>query len=197
MMITLALTTGMRRGELLGLEWKHVDWDNGILDVQQSVTDSSKGKVMVKDPKTKNSKRKVALPTSVLNEFKDYYTYRMREKENLGDAWVGCVDIDGKKRDFVFSRPDGMAYHYERSYTWFRQFIQKHGLRYIRFHDLRHTSATLLINQGVHAKVISERLGHGNITTTMNIYGHVLQTADRAAADKFENILAFNKSVTP
>ncbi len=65
--------------------------------------------------------------------------------------------------------------------------LRKNGFRYIRFHDLRHTSATILINQGVHAKIISERLGHGSITTTMNIYGHALRTADQAAADKFES----------
>ncbi|MFF2480107.1 tyrosine-type recombinase/integrase [Paenibacillus sp. NPDC058071] len=61
------------------------------------------------------------------------------------------------------------------------------GFRYIWFHDLRHTSATILINQGVHAKIISERLGNGSITTTMNIHGHALRTADKAAADKFES----------
>ncbi|NQX71773.1 tyrosine-type recombinase/integrase [Paenibacillus alba] len=63
------------------------------------------------------------------------------------------------------------------------------AVRYIRSHDLRHTSATLLINQGVHAKIISERLGHGNINTTMNVYGHALRSADQSAADKFETIL--------
>lgn len=63
-------------------------------------------------------------------------------------------------------------------------------MRYIRFHDLRHTSATLLINQGVHAKIISERLGYGNITTTMNIYGHALQSADQAAADKLDSLFS-------
>ncbi|WP_242066164.1 site-specific integrase [Brevibacillus laterosporus] len=67
-------------------------------------------------------------------------------------------------------------------------FLKKHNLRYIRFHDLRHTSATILINQGVHAKIISERLGHASISTTMNIYGHALQSADKEASNKFESI---------
>ncbi|MFF2885572.1 tyrosine-type recombinase/integrase [Paenibacillus sp. NPDC057967] len=73
---------------------------------------------------------------------------------------------------------------------WFRSFIKKHGLRYIRFHDLHHTAVTLLINQGVHAKIISERLGHGDIFTTMNIYGHALQSADQIAADKLKFLFA-------
>ncbi|MFE6799891.1 tyrosine-type recombinase/integrase [Paenibacillus chitinolyticus] len=72
---------------------------------------------------------------------------------------------------------------------WFRAFLKKNNLRYIKFHTLRHTSATLLINQGVHAKIISERLGHGNIQVTMNTYGFALRSADKAAADKFESIL--------
>ncbi|QHT59339.1 site-specific integrase [Paenibacillus lycopersici] len=182
MMITLALTTGMRRGELLGLEWKHIDWDTGVVDVQQSISISLKGEVIVKEPKTKNSKRKVSLPVSVQEELRKYYTYRITERNSLGDAWLGG------ERFFVFAHADGRAFHHERPYLWFRQFIKKNGFRYIRFHDLRHTSATLLINQGVHAKVIADRLGHGSITTTMNIYGHALRSADQAAADKFENL---------
>ncbi|MEV2910827.1 site-specific integrase [Paenibacillus larvae] len=193
MMITLALTTGMRRGELLGLEWEHIDWENSIVDIEQSLTHSEKGEVIIKSPKTERSRRKVALPSSVLNELKDYYDYRIREKENLGGAWKGCVDVEGSQRNFIFSHLDGRPFHHERPSFWFRLFVKRHGLRYIRFHDLRHTSATLLINQGVHAKVISERLGHGNINTTMNTYGHLLRTADKAAADKFENIIALKK----
>ncbi|WP_237716603.1 site-specific integrase [Brevibacillus sp. CF112] len=72
--------------------------------------------------------------------------------------------------------------------TWWSRFTKRHKLKYIRFHDLRHTSATLLINKGVHAKIISERLGHANILTTMNIYGHALRSADQEAAKHFESL---------
>ncbi|MEK3731922.1 MULTISPECIES: site-specific integrase [unclassified Paenibacillus] len=146
----------------------------------------------IKEPKTKNSKRKVALPASVLEELREYYAYRVKERDKLGDAWNGR-DIEGREWNFVFSHPDGTPFHHERPYLWFRQFIMKNGLRYIRFHDLRHTSATLLINQGVHAKIISERLGHGNITTTMNIHGHALRSADQAAADKLDSLFSTRK----
>jgi integrase len=107
----------------------------------------------------------------------------MQEQNDVGDAWRGGDWF------FMFSHPNGQPFHHERPYLWFRQFVKKNGFRYIRFHDLRHTSATILINQGVHAKIISERLGHGSITTTMNIYGHALRTAEQAAADKFESLL--------
>jgi integrase len=184
MMITLALTTGLRRGELLGLEWKHVDLKAGIISVEQSVSLSPGGEAHVKEPKTRNSRRKVTLPASILEELKDYYKYRAKERDKLGDAWEGGMYF------FIFSHPNGKAYHQERPYLWFRHFVQKNGFRYIRFHDLRHTSATLLINQGVHAKIISERLGHGSISTTMNVYGHALQSADQAAADKFDSLFS-------
>jgi integrase len=181
-MVTLAITTGLRRGELLGLEWHHIDWNTGVLTVMQSVSMSSAGIAHVKEPKTKSSKRKVAIPSSMLLDLKDYYLYKLDEREKIGDMW------QGGQYNFMFCHPNGKAFHQERPYLWFREFIKKKRLRYIRFHDLRHTSATILINQGVHAKIISERLGHGNINTTMNIYGHVLRAADQSAADKFESI---------
>ncbi|TBL68192.1 tyrosine-type recombinase/integrase [Paenibacillus thalictri] len=190
MMITLALTTGMRRGELLGLEWKHIDWKTGVIDVQQSVSISLKGELIVKVPKTKNSKRKIALPFSVLGELRDYYAYRVKERNKIGDAWQGGEYF------FVFAHEDGRAFHHERPYLWFRHFVKKNGFRYNNFHSLRHASATLLINQGVHVKVISERLGHGSITTSMNIYGHALRSADQAAADKFENLFTSDTKKT-
>ncbi len=95
MMITLALTTGMRRGELLGLEWKHIDWKTGVIDVSQTLIHALKGEIIVKEPKTKNSKRKVALPPSVLEELREYYSYRVKERDKLGDAWNG-KDRDGR-----------------------------------------------------------------------------------------------------
>ncbi|WP_025684540.1 site-specific integrase [Paenibacillus maysiensis] len=181
MMITLALTTALRRGELLGLDIdKHIDLDRGIIDVQQSVSISVKGQAHVKVPKTKKSKRKVSIPASVLLELREYIKYKRLQRKDQGQLWRGGDHF------FLFSHENGLAFHQERPYLWFRNFIQKNKFRYIRFHDLRHTSATLLINQGVHAKIISERLGHGNINTTMNIYGHALQSADQAAADKFD-----------
>jgi integrase len=182
-MIQLALTTGLRRGELLALEWKHVDWDNGLIHVLQSVSSTTAGVARVKEPKTRKSKRKVSLPEQLLKKLREYMVHQGKERDKLGEGWQGGEHL------FIFAHPDGKAFHHERPYLWFRSFLKKTKLRYIRFHDLRHTSATLLINQGVHAKLISERLGHGNITTTMNIYGHALQTADKDAANKIGNVI--------
>lgn len=182
-MIMLAITTALRRGELVGLEWGHVDLDNGILVVKQSISHSINGQRIISEPKTEKSKRKVSLSDNVIEHLKEFYLESRKKRLALGDAWKGGDHF------FVFSNDEGMAYYPETPYLWFRAFLKKHGLKYIRFHDLRHTSATLLINKGVHAKLISERLGHSNISTTMNIYGHALQSADRDAANKLDSLV--------
>ncbi|MBJ6361114.1 tyrosine recombinase XerC [Paenibacillus sp. GCM10012307] len=182
-MITLALTTGLRRGELLGLEWKHIDLKNGVIDIRQSITAYKDGEPIIKEPKTKHSLRKVALPSSITAELNDYYLHCRKERMKLKTVW---------KRDeyfFLFFNEEGKPFYPETPYLHFRNLLLKHNLPYITFHSLRHTSATLLLNQGVHAKIISERLGHANIGTTMNIYGHVLRSADHEAANKFDSIL--------
>jgi len=181
-MVKLAIHTGLRRGELLALEWRHVDWDRGHIDVQQSVSSTTAGVAKVKEPKTKKSRRKVGLSAAMLELLREFQRHQSEERNAIED-WQGGDKL------FIFAHPDGKAFHHERPYQWFRIFLKKNKLRYIRFHDLRHTAATLLINQGVHAKVIAERLGHGDITTTMNIYGHALQAADKDAANKVSDIL--------
>lgn len=183
MMITLAITTGLRRGELVGLEWKHIDLENGTLEVKQSISMMVNGEPIITEPKTKKSKRKISLPDALILELKEYYLHARKVRFQMGDKWRGG------DRFFVFCNPDGKPFYPETPYLHFRSFLRKNGLRYIRFHDLRHTSATLLINSGVHAKIISERLGHASITTTMNVYGHALQSADKEAANKFNSII--------
>jgi integrase len=188
-MITLALTTGMRRGELLALEWPCVDLEQGTIDVKQSLSYVNKENI-IKEPKTKNSIRKVSIPSSLIPELKEYYLYRRKERLKAGDLW------EGGDHFFVFSSWKGKPFYHTVPGNWLRRFIKRNHLKPIRFHDLRHTSATLLINQGVHAKIIAERLGHADIRTTMNIYGHALQTADQAAANKFDALLNARKQVT-
>ncbi|BAH41687.1 hypothetical protein BBR47_07100 [Brevibacillus brevis NBRC 100599] len=185
MMITLALTTGLRRGELVVLEWKYVDLEAGTIHVKQSITNFINGEPIIKEPKTKKSIRKISLSDGVLSKLKEYYKLCTQEWDKL----TGTRD---KELFFVFFNQYVRAFYPENPYLWFRGFLKKHDLKYIRFHDLRHTSATMLINKEIHAKIFSERLGHANITTTMNIYGHVLSKADKEAANKFDQIIPLN-----
>ncbi|MEK3885794.1 site-specific integrase [Paenibacillus sp. PL2-23] len=181
-MVTLALTTGMRRGELLALEWKHIDFDSSVIQVAQSLS-HSKGVNIIKEPKTKNSKRRVSIPDSLIKELQHYYEKSKTMKQQLGDMW------QGGERFVVFFSETGKPFYHTAPGKWLSRFIKRNNFKPIRFHDLRHTSATLLINQGVHAKIIASRLGHADIRTTMNVYGHVLQSADQAAANTFNSLL--------
>lgn len=186
MMFTLALAAGLRKGELLGLEWKDVDFENQQIYIHQTIVFTNKGP-HIKTTKTKKSKRYVTLPQSVMNELKAYRKHWAKEKLQKGDVWVE------KEREWLFHAFDGThMYPTSPSKRW-KQFIDRHGFKYIRLHDLRHTSASLLIAQGVHAKIISERLGHSDISVTMNTYGHAFKSADRAAADKLDDFFKVKK----
>lgn len=186
MMFTLALAAGLRKGELLGLEWKDVDFENQQIYIHQTIVFTNQGP-HIKTTKTKKSKRYVTLPQSVMNELKAYRKHWAKEKLQKGDVWIE------KEREWLFHSFNGThMYPTSPSKRW-KQFIDRHGFKYIRLHDLRHTSASLLIAQGVHAKIISERLGHSDISVTMNTYGHAFKSADRAAADKLDDFFKVKK----
>lgn len=180
--ISLALATGMRRGELLGLEWDAIDFDNGTIDIRQIIIKSRSG-TEIKEPKY-NSKRVISLPASIVEELKRYKVHCRKEKMKLQHKWTE------KKYDWVFFNEQGNHFYPDTPTRWWNKFIKRNKIRHIRLHDLRHTSATLLIAQNVHAKIISERLGHKRISTTMDIYGHALPVADKEASDKLNDILS-------
>lgn len=186
--ITLALTGGLRRGELLGLEWSSIDFENSRIDITQTIVKGRNGP-LIKSPKTETSNRLVSLPASVMNELKRYRVYWLEEKLRMGDKRIE------RNREWLFCNEDGTHFFPDTPGTWWRRFAERTKFRYIRLHDWRHTSATLLIAQGVHAKVISERLGHSNIKITMDTYGHALRSADQAAADTFESLFETNTDI--
>lgn len=190
MLITLALTTGMRRAELLGLEWRHVDLSTGTIQITQSIPAYNKGEPVIKLPKNKSSIRPIAVAPSVLEELKAFRKEWLKLKVKHLKNWKAKPE-----QEFLFCSTapgsEGKPIYPKRLSEWWREFHAKRipHMKYIRFHDFRHTSVTLLINQGVHAKIISERLGHSNIGTTMDKYGHVIRRADQAAANLFDKIL--------
>lgn len=178
-LVLLAISTGAREGEIAGLEWKHINFEKGTVLIEQSITDATGVGVKVKPTKNGRS-RVVSLPLPLLQMLKKLKFQRTNEKLLIGDRW------EWKDHFFIFANEFGKPIRPDSISQWWRRFIKKNKIKKIRFHDLRHTSATLLINEGVHAKVISERLGHADISTTMNIYGHVLSEADQAAASHFD-----------
>ncbi|WP_366160645.1 site-specific integrase [Bacillus infantis] len=179
-LVLLALSTGAREGEIAALEWKHVNFDKATIYIEQAIAEVKGEGVKVKETKT-DRERTVSIPAPLVSMMKKLKAQRNQEKFMIGDKW------EWPDHHFIFCNEFGKPIRPDSISQWWRRFTQKADVKYIRFHDLRHTSATLLINEGVHAKVIQERLGHSKIGTTMNTYGHVLQEADQSAAAHFDS----------
>ncbi|GAA4703650.1 tyrosine-type recombinase/integrase [Brevibacillus fulvus] len=181
----LAIYTGMRRGEILGLRWKDINWEHGKLSVRQTVYRTRQG-LLFQEPKTKNSKRQISLPEYVLSSLRRHRSDQNKQKLLLGGLYndhdlVICTD-EGKPIE-----PRNLVRHFDRM-------IQETGLQKIRFHDLRHTHATILLQLGEHPKVVSERLGHSRVGVTLDTYSHVLPDMQKDAANNFEQAMNEKKA---
>ncbi|HLR43079.1 MAG TPA: site-specific integrase [Pseudogracilibacillus sp.] len=185
--IKLAITTGLRRSELYGLEFKHFNLEEKMLYVRQALTYSKSGGYQIHDIKkgSRSAKqRDIVLSDALIEPIKKLRLLRKKERMmNVDKLWK-----DGKY-DFLLCNEYGHPYNPSSMIQWWKKFLKRHNLKYINVHALRHTSATLLINEGVHPKIISERLGHADIKTTMNVYGHVLRKADTIASSKLDDLL--------
>ena len=181
-MIHLDLVTGMRRGELMALEWKNIDTEKRIIKIRKSVRYIPGQGQALKNPKNESSIRDITLPKYIISLLNEYKVQWNAEKAKLGDLWQGD--------DWIFTQWNGRPMHVDTISSWFPKFLKRHGLEHINFHAIRHTAATLLINQGLNVKALSARLGHANTSTTMNIYAHALQSADKQAANMMDNIIS-------
>lgn len=179
--VHLTLVTGLRRGELMGLEWSDIDFENGTLNVDRTSQYVPGKGTFVKSTKNEESKRMISLPKSTLDLLKRYKVEQNKQRLKVGDLWQGS--------DRIFTTWNGKPMFPDTVSNWFPKFLKKHGLPHLNFHGLRHTSATLLINEGVNIKAVSSRLGHARTSTTVDIYAKALRSADRVAAEKMENII--------
>lgn len=183
MIITL-IYTGMRLGELCGLEWKDVDFDNEIITVRRSSQYISGKGIITKEPKNKSSIRTNKYPSVLFKLLKDYKVWQARERLKLGDRW--------NDTDRLFTTYDGLPMHPNTLNTWLKKFLENTNLPRITVHSLRHTNATLLIAGGVDIRTVSKRLGHSQTSTTLNIYTHAIQSADAMASETIGDILNKN-----
>jgi integrase len=174
----LALLTGMRRGELLGLRWTDVDLDGGALSVRRTMSRGASSRLENGEPKTASGRRRIALPASVVESLRRHRVRQLAYRLQAGPAF--------EDRGLVFANETGGPVHPNSLAIRFRRLIAAAGVPTIRFHDLRHTCATLLLSQGVHPKVVQERLGHADIAMTMNLYSHVTADMQRQAADQLD-----------
>jgi len=176
MPMLLAVMCGLRRGEIVALRWRSIDLDRAQLSVIESA-EQTKGRVRLKPPKTGKG-RTVALPAMVVSELREH---RRRQTEELLQFGVGLSD-----NVFVCAREDGKMLQPNSLYHAWMLFLATTDLPRIRFHDLRHSHATLMLKRNVHPKIVSERLGHSRVALTLDTYSHVLpnmQTEAAAAVD--------------
>jgi len=176
----LAITTGMRRGEILGLRWSDVDLEAATLSVRRTLSRGATSRLEAGEPKTLAGRRRVALPTSTVERLRQHKT----KQKTLWLA-VGSGYAD---REIVFATVNGTPIHPNTLTRAYDKIIESANVPRIRFHDLRHTSATLLLASGEHPKVVQERLGHASISETLDRYSHVSADMQQRAAERFDAI---------
>lgn len=182
--LTLALATGMRLGELLALRWEEIDLENKTLQVRHTI-DYIQGYGKVEsEPKTASGKRGITLPQFMIEELERHRLYQLEAREKAGDAW--------KEQGLVFPNRNGGYFSRARLYGIFKKLLSDAGLSDMHFHGLRHSTATILLRMGVSPKVVQELLGHSNITITLGVYGHVLPGMQKEAMDKMDDIFGDN-----
>lgn len=178
--ILIAIYTGMRRGEILGLKWENVDFEKGIIEIKQALY-STKNGLEFTTPKTETSNRNICIPDFLINELKKYRIKQNKNKLKYGNLYVDT--------GVVCSLENGDVINPKNFSRDFHKLLENNNLPLIRFHDLRHTHASLLVKLGVQPKIISNRLGHSNIAITMDLYSHVYIESDKSVANMFEKML--------
>lgn len=188
-LFNIALYGGLRRGELLALTWEDINFNNNTVTINKSVA-MVNNKPVIKSTKNKSSERVITLPKSVMQLLNYWKTEQLSLRLKLGNLWEGD--------NHIFIQWNGKIMHPTTPYHAFKDFIDKYNnsitdealkLPSIRFHDLRHTSATLLISAHTDIKTVSARLGHAQTSTTMNIYAHSFKKLDEVASDTLESML--------
>jgi len=178
----LAVTTGLRQGELLGLKWDDVDMEAGTLSVRRTLT-TAKGGPVLSAPKTRGSRRTVKRSQTSLNALRGHLACQLEEIDRVGSLW--------RENGLIFASEVGEPLD-RRALTMhlFKPLLMRARLPKIRFHDLRHTCATLLLSKNVNPKLVSEMLGHATIAITLDTYSHVLPTMQESAAKAMEDALS-------
>ena len=178
----LAVTTGMREGELLGLRWRDVDLDRARLSVTATLESAGTNPVLA-EPKTAKSRRQIMLTESAVVALRRHRQAQIAEHLTAGPKWGG--------HDLVFTDGEGQALRRQTVLQFrLRPLLREAGLPPIRFHDLRHTAATLLLSRGVHPKIASEMLGHASVAITLDRYSHVSETMQTEAVKAMTDLLA-------
>lgn len=182
MPVSLAILLGLRRGECLALSWDKVDFDNKIITIDQNLEYIDK-QLIFKEPKTLKSNRKIAITDSIVTLLKKHKKWQLEMTMRSGGTWRNEYNLVCTRKS------DGSPITPHVLSTYFKKFLIKNNFPEIRFHDLRHTNATIMLAANISAKVAGTRLGHSNTSITLDLYSHVLESIDRDVADKIEQLI--------
>ncbi len=179
-LVHLFLVTGARRGELLGLKWKNVDFDGSRIYICNNVLYTPDRGIYEDTPKTEKSIRYISLPQETTALLREHLRAQLQQRFAMGDRW--------HNRDFVFTQENGEPMHPDSVTDWLNKFSKRHDLPHINPHAFRHTMASILYFNGVDSISISKRLGHAQPSTTTNIYAHIIEEADKKNADVIADV---------
>lgn len=179
-LVHLLLITGARRGEVLGLKWDKVDFEGNRIYICNSILYAPDIGIYESTPKTERSRRYVALPPETIQLLRQYRAWQAGERLRLGEYY--------QNQDFLFTQDNGKPMHPDSVTEWLKRFSKRHDLPHINPHAFRHTMASMLYFNGVDSVSISKRLGHAQVSTTANIYAHVMEEADQRNADILSDI---------
>lgn len=189
LLIMIDVSLGLRRGELLGLKWKHIDFENKLVHIEEnmvevkSTVDSTR--TITKAPKSQSGNRVIPISDSLCTYLKNAKKQYLEQMMKSGRLW--------SNEGYVICQPDGKPYKPASISKKFNKFLKDNNLKHIRLHDIRHTNATLMLKEGISPKVAQMRLGHSDFSTTMNIYSHVLKSVETSAAETIETFI-FDKA---
>jgi len=179
-LLLMAMTTGMREGELLALHWEDIDFDQSIVFVHRTVSRITGRGHVESEPKTRTSRRRIVLPDVTLKALQEHKKFQEQIRLKAAHKW--------SERGLVFANNHGSYLSADWMRTIFHRLLVEAGLPYMRFHDLRHSAATILLAAGVHPKMVQELLGHSTISMTMDVYSHVLPSMQQEMAHKIDGL---------
>ena len=185
-LLTLAITTGMRRGELVALRWSDIHFEERYLQVLRSARRAGHAGygLQITEPKTASGRRKIVLSSFLVDVLKRHHANQEERRRAIGNAWIA--------NDLVFCGQHGEYLNPNRPSLWLKRLLKDAGIGPMRFHDLRHSAATLLLAMGVHVKVVQELLGHSTVAITLNVYSHVLPSLQQDAMDKLSGLFDYD-----